>query len=398
MSKSISIIGSGINGLLTAFYISNSDPEISITIYEADSHPANESGQKGTTLGSKDARHITGSESICFESSVHHQALRNYPSSIQPGWLLKDESKLSSNELMWRDKFEKLYTHNKGVTELDYAHAELNYKGLKAWHDLASKYPKIERHFLTQDVVRVYFESRSSLLDDFKMECDFSDRYYPIQKVIQSGGLDILNTYKSHLLVPGMSVQIKSLALELIDILERSPKVNFHWNTVIEDSTRLDTDAIIWTAGATHQQPLEYKEMYIQGIVGCWATVKNPGFTKPFKIAAPIPSAYMNLTPDGDTLHISGGFGWVGATTDKSEVEQLAKPVARHLIEQIHKFLDIDVSIEEIEYCIRPSTPSGLPLMKTVVKDSKKHIYISGSSKSGTTHAPILSEYVLDQF
>lgn len=194
-----------------------------------------------------------------------------------------------------------------------------------------------------------------------------------------------------------MSLRVKSLALSLIQMLESKPQVSFHWDKIIEDSTSLNSNVIIWTVGSTHKQPAEYESQYIQGIVGCWATIHNPGYTKPFKIAAPVPSAYINLTPDAQSLHVSGGFGWLGSSTEKSEVERLAEPVAHHLIKQIHKFLDVKVRLSDIEYCIRPSTPNGLPLMKTENRGNKKHIFISGSSKSGTTHAPILSQYVLDQ-
>jgi hypothetical protein len=393
----VSIIGAGINGLLTAFYIANYHPELHITIYEADSHPVDNKDNKGTTLGSKDARHVTGSESICFESSVHHEALRNHPNSVNPGWLLKGEKDLSPDELDWRDKFEKLYTHKSEINDLDYAHARLNYRGLEGWHNLANEYPEINKHFLSKDFVEVYFESEDSFLDDLKMEKDFCSKYYPDQSVRQANNPKLKNTYESHLLVPGMSLRVKSLALSLIKILESKPQVDFHWNRIIENTTGMKSNVIIWTIGSTHKQPAQYQEQHIQGIVGCWATIKNPGYTKPFKIASPVPSAYINLTPDAGSLHVSGGFGWLGNCTDRSEVERLSEPVAKHLIDQIQKFLDVKVGLSDIEYCIRPSTPNGLPLMKAENRGDKKHIYISGSSKSGTTHAPILSQFVLDQ-
>lgn len=186
MSKNISIIGAGINGLLTAFYVANSHPDISINIYEADPHPVGNTDNKGITLGSKDARQVTGSESICFESSIHHKALRKHPASDSPGWLLKDDKDLNPYELAWRDKFEKLYTHKSEVNDLDYAHARLNYRGLEAWQDLADKYSEINEHFLSKDFVEVYFESEDSFLDDLKMENDFCSKYYPDQAVRQA--------------------------------------------------------------------------------------------------------------------------------------------------------------------------------------------------------------------
>lgn len=396
MIKNISIVGAGINGLLTAFLIRNAYPDTHLDIHDSEQHPVGNTSHKGVTHGSRDARHITGSESIGFESSIHNNALRSMPSHDTPGWLLKREEQLSENEIRWREEFEKTYTGSSLLNKIDYAHAELNYKGLAAWYDLTDRYSFIQSHIISGDGVAVYFESGHVFENDVEMETDFCNKYYPGGEVQKALNKELDKLYLEKLIVPGMSIRVKSLAEELLSILEKDNNVSFHWDSTVNDGKQLESEAIVWTSGITHQQPDGHQEHNLQGIIGCWTSIKSKKFSKPFKIAAPAPSAYINFTPDGNELHISGGFGWSGDYIDARLHSELARPVADHFIEQVNKYLDANITIEDIDYCVRPSTPTGQPILSTMIVDGVKNIFISGSAKSGTTHAPMLSGYVLD--
>ncbi len=397
MKKGIAVVGAGINGLLTAFLISEKYKSRKIDVYDAEQHPIGASEHKGTTYGSKDARHLTGSESICFESSIHKDALRNPPGHKIRGWLLKDEAKLTDKEREWRSLFEASYVSSSGLSNLDFIHAELNYKGLAAWQVLVKKYPFIHQHMLYTDGVDVYFRNKSAFDDDVKMETEFCSRYFKNGQVKDAPNQEFDNLYTKKLVVPGMSIRVKSLATDLLQRLEANNSIRFHWGVTVKDAGQISAPAIVWTAGVTHQQPIEYLDHNVQGIVGCWVTIPNPGYLHPFKIATPTPSAYINVTPDGSELHISGGFGWVGGFTNTGVVKKIAKPMAEHFISQVNKYLSPSVKLEDLSYGIRPSTPSGQPLLLTDTSRGKTEIFITGSAKSGTTHAPSLSEYVIQQ-
>lgn len=394
MIKHIAVVGAGINGLLTAFLIAEKCP-VSIDIYDAEKHPTKSADHKGVTHGSRDARHITGSESICFESSIHKLALRRSPEHSEVGWLLKRENKLTPKEKRWRELFEESYIGVKSPTKLDFAHAKLNYQGMKAWIELTQKYPFINDHIINSDGVEVYFQDKMSFDADLAMETEFCRRYFNESKVLQAQNEILDKLYDKKIIVPGFGIRLKSLAQELIKKLEANPKVSFHWEETVVSSGQLQADLVVWTSGVTHVQPKEYNEYNVQGIVGCWATVPNRGFDVPFKIAAPVPSAYMNLTPDGKDLHVSGGFGWTGEYADISDIKPIAKPVAKHFVNHVNNYLGTSLTTKDVDYCIRPSTPTGQPLLLTKRADGKTHVYVSGSAKSGTTHAPILSEFVL---
>lgn len=397
MTKNIAIVGTGINGLLAAFLIRDQHPDISIDMYDSEAHPVGNSRHKGVTHGSRDARHITGSESIGFESSIHPQALRNTPNHDTPGWLLKKEDDLSENEQIWRAAFEATYEGSGSLNKIDFEHAALNYQGLTAWHKLADKYPFIRKHIICNDGVEVYFENKENFDDDVVMETEFCSRYYPNGAVQKAGNNELGGLYSEKLIVPGMSIRVKSLAENILTILEADDNVTFHWSTPVVSPAELHASTIVWTNGVTHAQPSEHDEYNIQGIIGCWISIKNKGYTKPFKIATPAPSAYINFTPDGDTLHISGGFGWLGEYADVERHSELAQPIAEHFIQQVNKYLGTTLNAKDVDYCVRPSTPTGQPILKTKVVNGVKHIFISGSAKSGTTHAPILSEFVITE-
>ncbi len=395
MVKSIAIVGAGINGLLTAFLIGKNHPAVHMDIYDADKHHATTTDHKGVTHSARDARHITGSESIGFENSIHKDALRKSPKDEMPGWLLKDENQLTLKEKEWRSNFEATYVSSDSLNELDYAHAELNYRGLTAWQNLMEKYPFIAGHILTDDGVDVYLKDSTAFEDDYAMETEFCGRYFNMAQIKIAQNKEFDSLYSKKLIVPGISIRVKSLAIDLLNKLEKNECVSFHWGVTVKDAAQLDAAIIVWASGVTHEQPVEYLEHNVQGIVGCWATVPNKGYKKPFKIATPAPSAYINFTPDGDELHISGGFGWTGEYTDASSIKLIAQPVAEHFIEQINKYLATNITVEDADYCIRPATPTGQPLLLTVSSHGKRNIFITGSAKSGTTHAPVLSEYVL---
>jgi hypothetical protein len=396
MVKTVAVVGAGINGLLAAFLITENYPDLHVNVYDADKHPSNTTDHKSVTHGSKDARHITGSESIGFESSIHKDALRNHPKHDTAGWLLKDDGELTPKELQWRRMFETTYAGSGVLNDLDFAHAELNYKGLMAWNELAKKYPFIGSHIITNDGVDVYFQDQTAFEDDLAMETEFCRRYFRSEQVQAAQNETFASLYSKKLVVPGITIRVKSLAIDLLNRLEGSKKVRFHWEETVKSAAQLQDDVVIWTSGITHVQPVEYQTHGVQGIVGCWVTIPNQGYAKPFKIAASAPSAYINFTPDNNDLHISGGFGWTGEYTDISTVRTIAKPVAEHFVEQINHYLGTNIATEDVDYCVRASTPTGQPLLLTKYNHEKVNIYVTGSAKSGTTHAPILSEYALN--
>ncbi len=408
----VNIVGCGIVGLVTAVVIKNFLPEIIINMYDADSHPENTLDLVGVTFGKgRDARHFTGSESLSFQNPVHSRALVLSPGENKDwaGWKLIDENHLTDNELKWRADSLNKYSGvgHENINEYDYFHARFNYAGMLSWKFLQEHIPYLSEYQISNSSVSVLFLTKNNFDADLLSEKIFLERFGKkcgnvTDSVIKKNIKNLLkaDVYEKGLELPGSSWRIRSLGLRILSELEEEGVV-FHWNKEIVESEELKGDIIVWTAGTTHKVPEIYKKYsLIQGIAGCWVSIPNKGFEKPFKISLPQPSGYINCTPDNDVLHISGGFGWVGERS-YNEAAELMNPICTSFKEQIYQYFGISIKDMDtdgkypLSVCIRPATPTGLPDVGVRNFDSIKNIILTGSGKSGSTQASLLALYAI---
>ncbi len=414
----ISIIGSGIVGLITATLIKKLIPTADINIYDAGDDPRKSSLLVGTTFGQgKDARHFTGSESLSYQNPVHSRALRLAPGEHRDwaGWRVISENKLTNNERRWRSESAGRFVSvgHENINEYDDLHAQFNYAGMAAWGILERQFPYLLKYKISDGPISIFFLAKNNFEDDLESEASFLNKFgNSHNSVIARPSIDYSSKFKQligkgliyhkSLQLLGSTWRIKSLGIKLLNELEKSGVI-FNWNRKIVDSKQILDRLIIWTVGTTHSLPSIYKEhSLIQGIAGCWVTIPNTGFKEPFKISLPQPSGYINITPEGNVLHISGGFGWVGERP-YHEAIKLMDPICNHFREQITKYFGIraeDMVSKgrfPVSICIRPSTPTGLPDVRVVNVNIQKNIILTGSGKSGSTQAPILGLYALSE-
>lgn len=411
----IDIVGGGIVGLITAITIKKMLPDVVIDIYDAGADPKNTLDLTGTTFGkgSRDARQFTGSESLSFQNPVHARALRLAPGEHRgwAGWRLISEEVLSENERRWRSDSANRFVDlgHEDINVYDLLHAELNYAGISSWELLENKLDYIKNYKISTGPVSIFFLSKSNFESDLDSETNFLKKFGSLEQDIRVKKAGDFNEsfdefignrilYPKALELPGLAYRIRSLGLKVIEDLEHSG-VRFHWNKRIISESTLRSDFLIWTAGTTHEMPNIYKKYsLIQGIAGCWVTIPNKGFTKPFKISVEQPSGYINITPDGKVLHISGGFGWIGEKS-YDDTWDLMQPIIEHFKKQINKFFRIPIQEMNlgkkfpVSICIRPSSPTGLPDTRVIYIGKSKHIILTGSGKSGSTQAPLLGLY-----
>lgn len=412
-NESVSIIGSGIVGLMTATMIRRLLPELVINIYDAGDDPRSSSKVLGTTFGQgRDARHFTGSESLSFQNPVHARAMRLAPGENKKwaGWRLIPEKNLTYNERRWRSDSTHRFVAI-GHDELNFyddLHAQFNYAGIAMWTILQKQMKYISNYKISDGPASVYFLTKNNFDDDLNSEIDFLQRFGSRKERVTT--IDS-SDYNSHfkklakkgyifpkaLKLPGSSWRIRSLGLKLLEDLENQGVI-LHWNTEITESKNVEGEVVIWTVGTTHKVPDIYKKhSLIQGIAGCWITIPNPGFTKPFKISVPQPTGYINFTPDQDVINISGGFGWVGERS-YSEAVKLMEPISDHLKQMVSKHFGVKIKKDhQIGICIRPSSPTGLPDARTININNQKNVILTGSGKSGSTQAPLLALYAVSQ-
>jgi glycine/D-amino acid oxidase-like deaminating enzyme len=138
---------------------------------------------------------------------------------------------------------------------------------------------------------------------------------------------------------------------------------------------------------------------HVQGVLGCWITLPNPGLTQALKLHALEPAGVLNFVPSikGDVVFVSGGFGYSGKALpemDDPRVEELFQ-----VVEYATASLFPDALREakrsrilDRRLCIRPMTPDGLPILY----DDSDVIYCGGTSSGGATQAPLLARLTAD--
>ena len=270
---------------------------------------------------------------------------------------------------------------------------------MEIWNFLKRIDKKLNDFCISKDWVYVFFQSKDALMADFESE----SRFDPLKRVslVKHDNFSQNQIYPKCLRLAGSAWRIKSLGFYILSELESDQKVKIIWHKTVKNISNIPkSDVIIWTVGTTHLLPDIYsKYCRIQGIPGCWLTIPNKGFNTPFKVSLPQPSGYINVTPDGDLLHISGGFGWTGELNFYQSAA-LMEPVKQHFLKQIAMLFKIPINRlkNSREYhfgiCVRPSSPTGLPDVRDLKLNGIRYIFLSGSGKSGSTQAPLLGLFV----
>ncbi len=412
MKKKIVIVGAGISGIMAAYVLRLFDLQVELIIIDAGSSP--ELGlHHGATLGpGRNTRHFTGTEGLSFQNPVHTKLLFEKTSDTSEGWQAIPEHELTQREKNWRKECVDRYVRD--VTPehnpYDVMYTKLNYGGMAAWEFLTEMQPQLGINQINKDHVYVAFADETSLLKDFASETLFNpfQDENPVAQVNLAqihdnpAGVLAMDTIYSQLLqLPGSTWRIQSMWKYIYEFLSKDLLTKFIWDFSVKSTESLPkADAYVWANGCGCIVPDICKEYgRVQGIGGWWITVPNPGFRAPFKFSAPQPSGYINFTPDGDSLIISGGFGWIGERYYE-EVEQLLEPARQHLLEDVSSLLKMSTDTFKkfnFEWCIRPTTPTGLPDIAIHTIGDAKHIMISGAGKAGSTQASILALFVAQQ-
>lgn len=415
MSNHTVIIGAGITGLVTAQLLHLCDPKMKLSIFDAGPEPrfrngsGRLNGHYGATLGhSRDARQFTGTEGLSFQNPVHTRLLFELAGSDTQGMLTIAEDQLTGRERKWREecllRFERDVTPDNNP--YDQMYVALNYGGIAAWNWLVSVMPELAKSRLGDEGVYVALSTPEATQRLFAFEKQLS----PFEDTLPVQRHDPDHLYKGAdwtgpervveglVKIPGSSWAIQSLWTTIYKSLSRQANITFRWNSPITERTHLPQGgAYVWAAGIGYDTPDLYRDHgRVQGVGGWWLTIPNPGFRAPFKFVAPQPCGVINLTPSGENLYVSGGFGWVGERPYE-EAKRLLEPIREHFIREACSLLGLDpgsINLDEVDCCIRPSTPTGLPDIATHTYDKRLHVTISGAGKAGATQAPLLAMYV----
>jgi glycine/D-amino acid oxidase-like deaminating enzyme len=206
--------------------------------------------------------------------------------------------------------------------------------------------------------------------------------------------------------VAGNAYNIRKLCVNVIDYLEEHG-VEFHWRNPIslvdggDRVTELPPGDIVWASGVSGGMSsfLADKKILLQGVLGCWVDIPNQGFSHPFKIYGKEPTNFINATPIGNRLLLSGGYGWVG-TRAHAEVTKLAKPTMQAFLHEVSKFFFDGRALSDkypLATCIRPSLPSGVTQIEEITYQDRRVVTCIGHSAGGFTQSAHVADVVVEK-
>ncbi len=402
----LTVIGAGITGLMTGLTLYK---EYALTIIDAGPDPRKETHQQGATYSGMDARHVSLAETAPWTYEHRHDLITK--SVLEEGWMCIPEGKLNELEQQWIHEFQDHTKDHDGHDAATEAVMQLNADGVKHWEEIRKEYSFISPIANSSDLPMIA-RSRSDMQDEFQYDSDIyskttsyedaqlPDSLRPFQTHLNElGGYGYYTTY-------GTAYRAKTLCIKLINFLEQKG-VSFLWSTsvsteLLKDETSYTpiesirkTDAIVWCAGVSHHasQLLSQYGILIQGVAGCWVAIDNPGVYEACKIYGPEPINYINVTPAGKQLLLSGGYGFVG-TRGYDEVATFTTPLMDSFIDEVKRWVP-DCHITEQAICIRPSTPSGMPAFAVHHTNKGTPIIIAaGHAAGGFTQAPATAQMI----
>ncbi len=391
--QKVNIIGSGIVGLILAYYLNKQGYEVKI--YDRCPDPLDNSNFDfspiSTSYGGRDARHISATETLPQAIYSRKDILKRSPK--EGGWLLLEQ--LNSIEQNWVNDFKK----NSLNLELQKTNTDfiikLNKVAIKLWQNPEFGIDKFLAQALIGDkILKIYFDE-SVRADDLKLQQLAFLNKAEITQLEREQILEKFPWLKEQGIIKGIEVPGWSLNLHVfLENLKKYLKesgIKIHFNQEIKDPDLLKGLTINTSS---------YSDR-IQGSIGCWLTLPNDiGLKEGFKIHEKDPLGALNITPSFDRkeFYFAGGFGFIGNQTpnmkDKKvqELFSLLKKAAKNYFPQQYKIAESNNNLQE-KYCIRPMTTDGLPFIE-VLTDS--YIHVGGTNCGGLVQAPILAALTFD--
>ncbi len=400
-------------GVMTALEAAKRWPRREIQIFDAGPDPRLQRGfshSLGATYSGLDARHISLTETGPWTSSDRVELIQR--PSADGGWNCLAGTHLSKGEEAWLREFvatakrPELHSLNHGAV------VELNRRGLAAWRELATAQPELFSPTESSGCLPILCSSETELDSEQAFEHDLDplrvssvarwlpDSLAPLTDRLLDG------TIHGSFTVDGAAYKVKTLCARVITLLE-ADGVRFNWNSPVDgtaDGTLpLPEGDSVWAAGTSTGMSTYLAEhgVILQGVAGCWVELPNRNFDQPFKVLGPEPVNFINVTPVGHSLVLSGGYGWVGERS-LEEVQSLVRPLADAFESSVRRFFCKGRGDSLAKYptavCLRPSLPSGVPVIRVLAERGKgRHVLCVGHAAGGFTQAPAVASRALDE-
>lgn len=388
--KRILIVGGGVTGLLIALKLYKN---CKLTIVDIGKDPRFNIHTLGATYSGLDARHISFTETGPWTSTSRIEMIMT--SSTNKGWLCIPKGDLTEFDKKWIASFQETardeLTHKSNTASV----VASNKKGILEWEKLGKEYDFL-KPISNESIMPIICRSKEDLLGEYNFESSLDSNCKLFENTDLLDSLNPLSERQEALgnlgyfTVFGKTYSIKTICYKLIDFLE-SQGVSFLWK---QSYSGIPTDTIIWASGVSLEASnlLADFNILLGGVIGCWIKMDNPGITQACKIYAGEPVNYINITPAGQTLYLSGGYGFVGVHPYQETI-QMAQPIIEYLKEEVKKWLPKS-EIKNTAFCIRPATPTGVPALDKQKLNDIPIIFAMGHSAGGFTQAPYTAQRV----
>jgi glycine/D-amino acid oxidase-like deaminating enzyme len=397
-AEGVQIVGGGLTGIMTALELQRRGyREIEVV----DASPEDLEWSRSGATYTQRCRHLSATETVPHSSPARRDVLRLPPA--EGGWRLRPPQALSDQERTWTASFERMARRPALHRLCSDLVLELNQLSLRAWDRLFDDSPEIlEGVWLSRRPLRLYLDE-ASLRRGWALQSAVNARATLMGPGEVAAACPALlgaverNAIAGAVEVDGYGVDIIQLVHNLRTHLARRG-VRFRHGRI----SALPTPAryrMVFSPGAYGDVSLEPASAHVQGVVGCWLTLPNPGLARGIKVHAPEPAGVLNFAPsrDGTALFLSGGFGYVGQQRPDLEdpaIQALFRKVEAAVARIFPEELRAATARQTLDrrLCVRPMTPDGLPLVHV----GHATVYVGGASSGGATEAPLLAVLAAD--
>lgn len=416
------VIGAGVGGLFAVRELQKAG--FTVDVFDAGPDPEDTLADPqlfGTTFRA-DARHISATETSPHATTSRAGLI--HKSVSDGGWLAKDATQLSANEIQWIKRFDTLAKTKGGCEDFARDVIQLNNLGKDLWWNLLRTEPWLFASAAVESPVTILVHTKEAWKSEEEIEREanvglkaldetaIGDLHPVLREACRTGAI------AGGLIVDSLALNAASFCRALIRHLTEAGAM-FNWDQRVSGYAAaepswakfespgfgvLKADLYVIDAGIPQGDVLVGSQAYnkIMGVAGCFIRIPNPGLRGPIKILAQEPTGFVNVTRHGTDLLLSGGYGFIGNSQADSESPGVRtlfeglEQVARNIFPAAYQAALSSSSLSR-RACARPSTPTGLPLLeKRSGPGGSRIIVAGGNSAGGFTQAPAMGRLICE--